>query len=89
MDKIKVEVEEGRMIVEKEKGNMDSILEELFGDDLIPPDEFALVFKDWIKPDITFEQLDEMFKGKSVPIEEAIRKERKNRYPSTTSTPDK
>ncbi|MBC8235215.1 AbrB/MazE/SpoVT family DNA-binding domain-containing protein, partial [bacterium] len=36
-DKVKVEVEEGRMIVEKEEGNADSILEELFGDDLIPP----------------------------------------------------
>lgn len=78
-DKVKVEVEEGRMIVEKEEGNADSILEELFGDDLIPPEEFALVFKDWIKPDVTFEQLDEMFKGKSLPIEEAIRKEREER----------
>jgi len=79
MDKIKVELEEGRMIVEKEKENVDSVLEELFGNNLIPSEDFDEVFKNWIKTDITFEQLDEMFKGKSLPIEETIRKEREER----------
>jgi len=79
MDRVKVEAEKGRVIVEKEEENVDAVLEELFGDDLIPPEEFAEAFKDWIKPDITFEQLDEMFKGKSLPIEETIRKEREDK----------
>jgi bifunctional DNA-binding transcriptional regulator/antitoxin component of YhaV-PrlF toxin-antitoxin module len=78
-DKIKVEVEAGRMIVFTAKENIDSILEESFGDALIPADEFAAAFKDWIKPEITFEQLDELFKGKSLPIEETIRHEREER----------
>lgn len=79
MDKVKVELEEGRMIVEKEEENVDSVLEELFGNDLIPSEDFDEVFKNWIKTDVTFEQLDEMFKGKSLPIEETIRKEREER----------
>jgi bifunctional DNA-binding transcriptional regulator/antitoxin component of YhaV-PrlF toxin-antitoxin module len=79
MDKAKIELDEGRMIVEKEEENLDSVLEELFGNDLIPSEDFNEVFKDWIKTDVTFEQLDEMFKGKSLPIEETIRKERQER----------
>jgi bifunctional DNA-binding transcriptional regulator/antitoxin component of YhaV-PrlF toxin-antitoxin module len=81
MDRVRVEIAEGKMVLEREspKEDIDRVLDALFAKGVLEPDGLDERLKPNVTRIVTFEELDEMFKGKSLPVEDIIRHERENR----------
>ncbi len=82
IDRVRVEIAEGKMVLEREapvEEDIDRELDALVAEGVLEPDGLGARLKPNVTRTVTFEELDAMFKGKSLPIEEIIRYERENR----------
>ena len=81
MDRVRVETTNGKVVLEREapKEDIDRELDALVAEGILEPDGLGERLKPNVTRTVTFEELDAMFKGRSLPIEEIIRYERENR----------
>jgi len=82
IDRVKVEIAEGRMVLKKEtteEEDIDRELDVLVAEGVLEPDDLGERLKPNVTRTVTFEELDAIFKGKSLPIEDIIRCERESR----------
>ena len=83
MDRVRVEIMEGKMVLEKKtpaaEEDIDKKIDALVAEGVLEPDGLAQRLKPNVTRTVTFEELDTMFKGKPLPIEDIIRSERESR----------
>ncbi|MFQ6044345.1 MAG: hypothetical protein ACE5PV_26120 [Candidatus Poribacteria bacterium] len=82
IDRVRVEIAEGKMVLEREapaEEDIDRELDALVAEGVLEPDGLGERLKPNVTRTVTFEELDAMFKGKLLPIEEIIRYERESR----------
>jgi bifunctional DNA-binding transcriptional regulator/antitoxin component of YhaV-PrlF toxin-antitoxin module len=81
MDRVRVEIVEGKMVLEREapKEDIDEVIEALVAEGTLEPDDLGERLKPNVTRTVTFEELDSIFKEKSLPIEDIIRYERESR----------
>lgn len=81
MGRVRVEIAEGKMVLEKDssKEDIDGVLDALVAEGVLEPDDLGERLKPNVTRTVTFEELDAIFKGRLLPIEEIIRCEREGR----------
>lgn len=80
MDRVRVEIAKEKIVLKREvpEEDIDRAIDALITEGVLEPDDLGERLKPNVTRTVTFEELDEMFKGKSLPIEELIRYERES-----------
>ncbi len=80
MDRVRVEIAKEKIVLKREvpEEDIDRAIDALITEGVLEPDGLGERLKPNVTRTVTFEELDEMFKGKSLPIEELIRYERES-----------
>jgi len=81
MDRVRVEIAKEKIVLKREvpEEDIDRAIDALITEGVLEPDGLGKRLKPNVTRTVTFGELDKMFKGKSLPVEELIRYERESR----------